>query len=125
MAGYDIALSVAERHEANFLLAHMGGVSPDIVRETVDAIQERRIKNAYLMTSGMASSPDVYWLDPCPPELIKYATQGVGADRVVLGSDFPFGKQEDMVKSIMKADLSQQERELILASNAVRILHLE
>lgn len=125
MAGYDIALSVAEKHEANILLAHMGGVSPDIVRETVDAIQERCIKNAYLMTSGMASSPEVYWLDPCPPELIKYATQGVGADRVVLGSDYPFGKQEDMVKSVIKADLSPQEREKILATNAVRILHLE
>jgi predicted TIM-barrel fold metal-dependent hydrolase len=125
MAGYDIALSVAEKHEAKIILAHMGGVSPDIVKETVDAIQKRCIKNAYLMTSGMARSPDVYWLESCPPELILYATQGVGADRVILGSDYPFGKQEDMVKSVITADLSQQEREKILGKNAVRILHLE
>lgn len=125
MAGYDIALSVAEKHEAKILLAHMGGVSPAIVRETVDAIKERHVKNAYLMTSGMASSPGVYWLESCPPELIIYATKGVGADRVVLGSDYPFGKQEDMVKSVLKANLSQQEREKILAENAIRILHLE
>jgi predicted TIM-barrel fold metal-dependent hydrolase len=125
MAGYDVALSVAENHEVKILLAHMGGVSPDLVKETVDAIKERKIENAYLMTSGMAGAPNAYWLEPCPPQLIEYAAEGVGAHRIILGSDYPFGKQEDMVKSVTKAQLQQGEREQIFSQNAQRILRLK
>jgi len=65
------------------------------------------------------------WAPRYIPEHVLRMINGPLADRALLGSDFPFGKQEDMIKSVMKADLSQQERELILAKNAVRILHLE
>lgn len=125
MAGYDIALSVAENFGAKILLAHMGGVSPDLVKKTADAIRERKVKNAYLMTSGMSGAPNVYWLEPCPPELIEYAVKCVGADRMLFGSDFPFGKQEDMVKSVEEAHLQPTEREQIFTKNAQRILHLQ
>ncbi len=125
MAGYDIALKVAEEHEATILLAHMGGVIPDLVKETAFTLRDKQIKNAYLMTSGISRSPAVYWLEPCPPQLIDYVVDVVGADKVIFGSDYPFGKQEDMVKSINKANLSAHERAKIFYCNARSTLNLE
>lgn len=124
MAGYEIALSVAEKYKTKIFLAHMGGVFPELVKQTVDAIKERCIKNAYLVTSGMSISRNSVILEQCPPELIEYAVHGVGADRIILGSDFPFGKQVDMIKSVVKSGASPKDLEKILWRNATEILHL-
>jgi len=124
MAGYEIALSVAEKYKTKILLAHMGVVFPELVKQTTDAIKTRGIKNAYLVTSGMSSSRDSAMLEQCPPELVAYAVQNVGADKILMGSDFPFGKQEEMIKSVFISGASPKDLEKILWRNATEILHL-
>jgi predicted TIM-barrel fold metal-dependent hydrolase len=125
IAGYNIALDVAERCETDILLAHMGGVTPSLVRETVDSIRNRDISNAFLVTSGMARTSDTYWLDQCPPYLIRYAIDALGADQIMLGSDYPFGKQNEMTQSIKDATLQENAKQKIFSTNAKRILHIK
>jgi len=59
------------------------------------------------------------------PRNIARAVKLVGADRVVYGSDMPFGIPEVEMMKIRLCDISPQEREMVLGINMARILKLE
>jgi aminocarboxymuconate-semialdehyde decarboxylase len=56
---------------------------------------------------------------------LKYLVQVVGADRVVLGTDYPMAMGEfDAVSKVMLLDVTDRERGLILGDNAARAVKL-
>lgn len=56
---------------------------------------------------------------------LRYLVQVVGAERVVVGTDYPMGMGDfDSVKKVIELNLSAYEREQILGGNAVRALGL-
>lgn len=59
------------------------------------------------------------------PRHIARAVKRVGADRVVYGSDMPFGIPEVEMMKIRLCDISPKEREMVLGINMARILRLE
>ncbi len=59
------------------------------------------------------------------PREITHAVKRIGADRVVYGSDMPFGIPEIEIMKIHLCDISLKEKEMILGGNIARILNLE
>lgn len=56
---------------------------------------------------------------------IEKAVRVVGADRVIYGSDMPFGVPEVEMKKVMVADITEEERRLLLGENMARILEVD
>jgi predicted TIM-barrel fold metal-dependent hydrolase len=128
MSGYSIALDVAASYDCDFLLAHMGGVTRHLRSQTIKTIADRGIDNAFLVTSGPISrSPGKDLLDApetCPPDIIEEAVHVLGAEKVIFGSDYPFGLPDQILKSIRMARLTQLEFEAILSQNALKVLNV-
>jgi len=56
---------------------------------------------------------------------LQYLVQVVGADRVVIGTDYPMAMGDfDTVKKVLQLDLADAEREKILGGNAAQALNL-
>ncbi|MBM4264025.1 MAG: amidohydrolase [Deltaproteobacteria bacterium] len=56
---------------------------------------------------------------------LHYLVQVVGADRVVIGTDYPMGMGDfESVKKVLELNVSAQEREQILGGNAAQALGL-
>ncbi len=79
MSSYRYALEAASTHpDVRFVLAHMGGDQPTLVRATTEALGSSGPKNVWLGTEGIRE----YWL-------IRNAMETVGPQRMIWGSDFP------------------------------------
>ncbi len=59
------------------------------------------------------------------PREITRAVKRVGADRVIYGSDMPFGIPEVEMMKIHLSDITPEEKEMVLGANIARILKLE
>ena len=56
---------------------------------------------------------------------LQYLVEVVGADRVVIGTDYPMGMGDfDPVSKVTRLDISDAERRQILGSNAAQLLNL-
>lgn len=104
---------LAERHpNVVFVLAHLG--LPDLWTEAVAAA--KRNPNLYLETAGAHSL-----------SIVK-AVENVGADRVLYGSDAPFGGPQNVLfqrDKLLMLDLSEEALGKIMGQNAKRIFGIE
>jgi uncharacterized protein len=92
----------------NFILGHMG------YRIVADAIiAARRSDNLYLETSAQM------------PHSILGGVRGLGADRVVFGTDLPYTIPEVEMRRVRSLGLTDAELEKILAGNIRRLLRLQ
>ncbi len=91
--------------------AHWGGGLPfySLMPEVRQAIE-----NVYFDT---AASPFLY-----TPQIYQQVSRLVGADRILLGSDYPLMAQSRLLKEIDSTDLIEEEKDLILSGNARRLL---
>jgi predicted TIM-barrel fold metal-dependent hydrolase len=48
----------------------------------------------------------------------------IGVDRFMFGSDYPFFTPKNMLNKVEKLYISEEEKEMILSKNAIRILKL-
>jgi len=101
--------------EVTLILAHLGnsgagGKSPEL---QVRAIQASRHGNVYADTSSAQS---------LLPGLIEWAVGQVGAERLLFGTDTPLYFSPSQRARIDHADLSDQQKRMILRDNARRIL---
>jgi aminocarboxymuconate-semialdehyde decarboxylase len=56
---------------------------------------------------------------------LQYLVQVVGADRVVIGTDYPMAMGDfDSVAKVMQLDLSDAQRALVLGGNAKKALNI-
>ena len=97
--------------DVTLVCAHWGGGLPfyALMPEV-----EKALANVYFDT---AASPFLY-----RPQIYKQVAQLVGAEKLLLGSDYPLLAQSRLVKEINAADLPAKAKKLILGGNARRLL---
>ncbi len=104
--------------EVPIVLAHMGGATWGQAREMADSYA-----NAYFDCCEI-----IEWTrsekGPSDTEL-ACLIRDIGADRVMMGSDFPWYDLDHTVERVLELPvLSQEEKEGIIGANALRILKL-
>lgn len=101
--------------EATLIFAHLGnsGDAVDYPELQVRAIQASRHGNVYADTSSGQS---------LLPGLIEWAVAEVGAERILFGTDTPLYFAPSQRARIDHADLSDEQKRMILRDNARRIL---
>jgi aminocarboxymuconate-semialdehyde decarboxylase len=107
------------------VMAHGGGYFPHYLgrMDRNHANRPDTVRN----TGGRKPSEFLrsFHYDTCvyDPEVLKVLLRRVGADRLVMGSDYPVG-EKDPVAFIDQFDIPQTEKALICGANAARLLRL-
>lgn len=93
----------------NLIMAHMG--LPDAFDTALRLVKS--LDNLYLDTAGV------------DPQAIKKAIKEVGAEKILMGSDTPWGRFELSFHAVETATSDPYERRLIMGENIARLLNLE
>lgn len=93
------------------ILAHMGGRSGD---EREEKILYSLPKNVYIDTAMSAVFQD-------PADFYRIAA-GFGPERVLFGSDFPYGDQRAAIDYIVNSPFSEHEKAMMLGETAYRLI---
>jgi len=120
--------------EINFVVADVGGVLAFFAQRAVNIYTGRteEIRQRYGLTENPLDSFRRFYVDTAdhPSSTLKCVYDFFGADRMVLGTNYPYGPEEGcvLVKNSLKAlsdlNLSKDDREKILGDNAAAILRL-
>ena len=103
---------VASRFErASFVAGHSGNCPP-LRRQAIDVARE--YPNVFLETCSTFRTPGV----------IEQLVGEAGADRVLFGSDIPLMDPRSQLGKIITADISDEDKRLVLGGNARRLLKL-
>jgi predicted TIM-barrel fold metal-dependent hydrolase len=118
--------------EINFVVADVGGVLAFFAQRAINIYTGRtdEIKQRYGLKENPLDSFRRFYVDTAdhPSSTLKCVKDFFGVDRLVLGTNYPYGPQEGcvLVKNSLKAidelQLSQSERGKILGGNAAGIL---
>ncbi len=68
-----------------------------------------------------------FWIDSwvADPEMLEFARSKIGADKIMLGSDYPFPLGETTPGQLVRSGaFSEEERELMLGQSCLRWLNL-
>ncbi len=105
---------IASSPDLTIVCAHWGGGLPfyALMPEV-----KRALSNVFFDT---AASPFLY-----SSQVYNQVTQLVGADKILFGSDYPLLEQSRLIKEIRSLDLSEENKGLILAGNAQRLLDIK
>jgi predicted TIM-barrel fold metal-dependent hydrolase len=87
--------------QTNFIVAHLLGL--EIVADYASDLT-----NIYYDISGG---------DVISPERLEYALETFGAERLILGSDEPFGSLENSLARVRRLNISEAHKELVLGEN--------
>lgn len=102
--------------EVKLILAHIGcGWDGDLTHQ-VRAIEKSKHGNVFADTSSARS---------ITPKLIEWAVKNIGATRVLFGTDTPLYHASMQRVRIDHADLTDDEKRLILRENAIRLFQLD
>ncbi len=93
-----------EYPDVTFILAHMGGNELDLSLKTITAAGS--LENVYLDTSNCRV-----------PTVIEKAVETLGPDRILFGSDTPWGSSLSNAYTIIDADIDDRDKRLILSEN--------
>lgn len=95
----------------NLILAHMGG------NEMFDEVEQLLVgRDVYLDTS--------YVLDKMDSWQFLRMVRNHGADKVLFGTDSPWGGQKKFVEAFYQIPLTKEERELISSKNVIKLLKM-
>ena len=95
----------------NLVLAHMGG------NEMFDEVEQLLVgRDVYLDTS--------YVLDKMDSWQFLRMVRNHGADKVLFGTDSPWGGQKKFVEAFYQIPLTKEERELISSKNVIKLLKM-
>jgi predicted TIM-barrel fold metal-dependent hydrolase len=99
--------AMAKRHpKVNLICAHMG-----VDRALGAAIRAAaRCPNLYLDTSSVS------------PNAIREALKGVSAEKIIMGTDAPWGRFELSIEAVRQATDDPVKRDLIMHQNILRVL---
>ena len=124
---------VLERYpEINFVVADVGGVLAFFAQRAINIYSGRteEIRQRYGLKENPLDSFRRFYVDTAdhPASTLRCVKDFFGADRMVLGTNYPYGPEEGclLVKNSLKAidglELAAVERAKILGGNAARIL---
>jgi predicted TIM-barrel fold metal-dependent hydrolase len=107
------------------IVPHLGGFAPFLMAR-LDELQDR-----FLSTSATAPSIQVkgFWYDTvnAHPSALRCTRDTVGADRLLMGTDYPFWVGDAFILAVdyvRQSGLSADETDEILGENAEKILKL-
>ncbi|RLE93354.1 MAG: amidohydrolase [Thermoprotei archaeon] len=104
--------SLADRFpDVTIILGHMGHGHIVYINGAIDVAKKH--DNIYLETSGMPMHSK-----------IKEAVEVLGADRVLYGSDMPFGHPAYEILKVKVSGISEEDLRLVLRENTLRMLRL-
>lgn len=104
-------LNQIDSADAKIILAHTGGY------DQWDEVEEFLVgKNVWFDTA--------YCFSTISPEQFTRIVKNHGADRVVFGTDLPWGGQKESSEYLTELDLSEEELERILWKNGAELLGL-
>ena len=104
--------NLADRYPGvRIILGHMGHGHIVYINGALDVA--RRHENIYLETSGMPMHSK-----------IKEAVETIGVDRVMYGSDAPFGHPAFEIEKVMVSGLREDELERVLSVNAMEVFKI-
>jgi aminocarboxymuconate-semialdehyde decarboxylase len=117
-----------DRHSFDLVLSHMGGALPYLVGRL------ERGSDQFRDGAGQAPERPVYeyveefYYDTISfhPPAIEAAIDTVGLDRILFGTDYPFGMEDidDTLASIDALDLSEADRDAVMSGNAADLFDL-
>lgn len=118
--------------EINFVVADVGGVLAFFAQRAINIYSGRteEIRQRYGLQENPLDSFRRFYVDTAdhPASTLRCVKDFFGADRMVLGTNYPYGPEEGcvLVKNSLKAidglGLDALEREKILGGNAAKIL---
>ncbi len=118
--------------EIDFVVADVGGVLAFFAQRAVNIYSGRteEIRHRYGLNENPLDSFRRFYVDSAdhPASTLRCVKDFFGADRLVLGTNYPYGPEEGclLVKNSLKAidglELAATEKEKILGGNAARIL---
>ena len=99
---------LAERYpEAKIIMAHMGGSL--YFSQAILALKKN--DNLLLNTAGVYQ-----------PHMIKTAVDKIGAERVIFGSDFPYGNPKIELAKVEASGIEEKQKKLVLGENMARLI---
>ena len=108
-------------------IAHGGGYLPFYPGRV-----DRNYYDKPYLRRDMKRSPSAYmkqkfYYDTCvyDPDMMDFLIKKVGADRIVLGSDYPVGETDPVAFVRNAKGLSAADKEKILSKNATKLLGLK
>lgn len=121
--------------EISFVVADVGGVLAFFAQRAINIYSGRteEIRQRYGLKENPLDSFRRFYVDTAdhPASTLKCVLDFFGADRMVLGTNYPYGPEEGclLVKNSLKAleglNLAKTEKDKILGLNAARVLKLE
>jgi len=106
---WQVGLLAMDFPDVPVVMAHMGFV--DVIYNDAAINMAKRAPNLYLETCGVSAEGKV-----------ALAVREIGASRVIHGSDMPFHNPAFDMARIQYADISEEDKKLILGENAQRLL---
>jgi len=109
--------------DAKIILPHLGGFAPFLTAR-LDQLRAHFLPESAALPSAQAN---YFWYDTvnAHPPALRCTQETVGTDRLLLGSDYPFWRDEAFklsVDYVRKAGLSENDESSILGGNAQRLL---
>jgi predicted TIM-barrel fold metal-dependent hydrolase len=121
--------------EINFVVADVGGVLAFFAQRAKNIYTGRteEIRQRYGLKENPLDSFRRFYVDTAdhPASTLKCVLDFFGPDRLVLGTNYPYGPEEGcaLVKNSLAAidglNLSKQDKEKVLGGNAAKILGVE
>jgi hypothetical protein len=112
IASYRFAIeAAAARPQVRFLLAHAGGDTPPLATAAAARVAELGLDNVWFEFSGLRE----YWV-------VERNVALLGADRYLLGSDFPLAHPRMYLGAIDGMDLPDADKARIAGGNAEALL---
>ena len=93
--------------DTKIIMTHMGGSL--YFGEAI--IVAKNLENLYLNTAGVYQ-----------PQIIKIAVDKLGANRIIFGSDFPWGNPKIELAKVEVSGITEEQKELVLGKNLARVL---
>jgi predicted TIM-barrel fold metal-dependent hydrolase len=98
--------------DVTIILGHMGHGHIVYINGAIDVAKKH--ENILLETSGM----------PMHSKILE-ASRTIGADRVLYGSDMPFGHPAFEIEKVKVSGVNKNELELILGLNALKVFNIK
>jgi len=110
---YFHALKLAKNYpNIKVIVAHMGGNDTSIVKEAVE--NSKYIPNVYFDISGVST-----------PYRIEYATEVIGSEKILFGSDSPWCSVRAMYYNVEDALIDEKSKNNILYENFLKLINIE
>jgi len=109
------------------LLAHGGGVIPYIIGRLDHGWQHRPAAKKSIITRAPSTYLKQFYFDTIvfAPDALRFLIQLVGADHVVIGSDYPFDMGYERPRELVESlELPPEHAEKVFAANAKRLLKI-